>query len=60
MMAGMRKTLFLLLLLLCFAMTASGCCNTQFKLKQLGDDMHAYFLDGDSELLSEAEPDNGI
>ena len=38
----------------------SGCCNTKFKRQQLKDDLHAYFADGDYELLSEAEPDSGI
>ena len=60
MMAAMTRPALLLLVLLMLIATISGCCNSQFKAKQLGDDLHTYFLDGDTEALSEAEPDNGI
>ncbi len=60
MMAQVKRPILMFVFALAMVMGASGCCNTQFKMKQLGDDIHSYFLDGDPELLSEAEPDSGI
>ncbi len=56
----MQKILSLSLAVLLGLLSVSGCCNTCFKKKQLKDDVHSYFLDGDPEALSEAEPDNSI
>ena len=59
-MRPMRKIFRLFFGIICVALCLAGCCNTKFKVKQLKDDMHTYFLDGDPEALSEAEPDSAI
>ena len=60
MMRPMKKISRLFFCFACVAICLAGCCNTQFKMRQLGDDIHTYFLDGDPEALSEAEPDSAI
>ena len=59
-MTAMVRPALLILAILVTVVGISGCCNSHFKAKQLGDDLHTYFADGDTEALSEAEPDNGI
>ena len=59
-MTFMTRSTLVLIAIFGIAVCLSGCCNTPFKAQQLGDDVHAYFLDGDPELLSEAQPDSAI
>ena len=59
-MARVNRPIALALAVLFLSFFSSGCCNTCFKMKQTADNIHSYFLDGDPELLSEAEPDNSI